>query len=231
MIVHYRLEDTFIQGVMTTYVFAHHPCDGIIIVDDELLKDDSLRKIIKSSVPPKIKLYFFGLKNSLSQLKKAEDSSLNYYVILRNPLTAYSLLQEGYQYKSSLVCGLQAVRNNTFSVMKGVAFTEEESAAVELLVDSGVKVIFDPAGQNKNIPWEKIRKNFESQKESESSSPRNRNTSLQKTLVIMDCFLSNVEAKLTLSEIQQRTQIPFSTCYRLTVFMLDNGYLAKDENC
>ncbi len=230
MIVHYRLEDTFIQGVMTTYVFAHHPCDGIIIIDDELLKDDSLRKIIKSSVPPKIKLYFFGIKNSLSQLKKAESSLLNYYVILRNPLTAYSLLQNGYQYKSPLVCGLQAVRNNTLSVMKGVAFTEEEAEAVELLVDSGVKVVFDPSGKNKNIPWEKLRKNFQSQKERDNSSSGNKNTSLQKSLTIMDCFLNDVQAKLTLSEIQQQTQIPFSTCYRLTVFMLENGYLAKDEN-
>lgn len=230
MIVHYRLEDTFIQGVLTTYVFAHHPCDGILIVDDDLLGDESLRKLIKLSVSPKIKIFFFGYNDCLVNLEKAENSSQNYYVIQRNPITAHQLIQKGYVYKLPIICGLQAVREGTIQIMKGVALTDDEAEAVDLLIESGVKVLFDPAGIDKNVPWEKLRKAYYNiKKEEDSSTVSNKNTSLQKTLLILECFLDDNRAKLTLSEIQKDTQIPFSTCYRLTVFLQESGYLDKDE--
>ena len=230
MIVHYRMEDSFIQGVITTHVLAHCPCNGILIIDNDLLDDTTIQTMISVSVPPNIKLYFFGLEDALEQLNKAEQSSRNYYVIVRNPITALSLLRMGYIFKLPITCGQQAMREDAFHIMKGVALTTEEVDALDSLADSGVKILFDPGGTQKNLSWDKARRAYENVKKKYSvSTDDNKNTSLNKTFSILECFLSDNNIKLTISDIQEETQIPFSTCYRLTVFLEENGYLNKDE--
>lgn len=230
MIVHYRMEDSFIQGVITTHVFAHYPCNGILIFDNDLLEDTALQTMISLSIPPNIKLYFFGLEEALTHLEKAEQSSKNYYVIVRNPIIALSLLRIGYDFKLPITCGQQPLKDGAYNIMKGVALTDEEAEALDTLLESGVNILFDPGGTQNNISWEKVRKAYENARKKYSTNiDDNKNTSLNKTFTILDCFLSDNNIKLTVSEIQKETQIPFSTCYRLTVFLEENGYLHKDE--
>ena len=228
MIVHYRMEDKYIHGVITTHVFAHHPCDGILIIDDTLYADKSLHSLLLLAIPEKLKLYFFGIEKALEHLRRAEESELKYYIILRNPLTALALLQKGYRYKLPLTCGQQPTRDDTISIVNGVALTEEEIEAMNTLEEAGVNIVLDPGGTDENVPWAKAKKAVENARKKRTlESVGNKNTSLQKTLQIMDCFLHNNPAGLSLSEIQQRTQIPFSTCYRLVDFLEQNGYLSK----
>ena len=151
-------------------------------------------------------------------------------MIVRNPIIALSLLRIGYEYKLPITCGQQPTRDGAYNVMKGVALTGGEAEALDTLLESGVNILFDPGGTQNNISWEKVRKAYENAKKKYSSNiDENKNTSLNKTFTILECFLSDNNIKLTASEIQKETQIPFSTCYRLTVFLEENGYLHKDE--
>lgn len=59
--------------------------------------------------------------------------------------------------------------------------------------------------------------------------PGSRNTSLSKSLNILDCFIGNNQTRLSLSDIQGMTQIPVSTCYRLIDFLKQSGYLTKSK--
>lgn len=230
MIVHYRMEDKFIHGVTTTHVFARHLCDGIVVIDDELLGDKSFRNLLKLTVPEKVKLYFFGMDKALEQIERAEKSDLNYYIIMRGPLTAAQLYRAGCRYTLPLTCGQQPARDGAINIMNGVGLAEDEIEALDFLVSEGVKVVLDPGGTDENIPWQRAKKAVETEKKKRAKATEsNKNTSLQKTINILDCFLQGSQISLLLSEIQQQTQIPFSTCYRLVDFLEQNGYLSKSR--
>ncbi len=56
-----------------------------------------------------------------------------------------------------------------------------------------------------------------------------KNTSLEKTFQILDCFIHNTSAKYTLSELCHETGLNLSTCYRLAEALFSHGFLFKDE--
>lgn len=230
MVVHYRIEDKFIHGVTTTHVFAHHPCQGIVIIDDSLLGDKPTRSLLKLALPQQVKLYFFGMDKALEQIRRAEQSDLHYYIIVRNPSAALRLYQQGYRFKGPLTCGQQPMGKDTISIMNGIGLPEAEIEALDSLEAQGVEIVLDPGGAEENIPWKRAKKAVEAiYKKRAKATESGKNTSLHKTLLILDCFLDSDRRGLTLSEIQQQTQIPFSTCHRLADFLEQNGYLVKGK--
>lgn len=231
MVVHCRMEDKFIHGVTTTHVFAHHPCEGIIIIDDALVGDRGFRNLLMLAVPERVKLYFFGLDKALAQIERAEQSERNYYIILRGPQTARELYDRGYRFPLPLTCGQLPMREDTLNVMNGVGLSDDEIEILDFLDSHHVEIVFDPNGIDENIPWEKAKKSLESaRKKREKVNISNKNTSLSKTLNILDCFMSDGPISLSLSEIQLKTKIPVSTCYRLVDFLEQNGYLSKSQS-
>ncbi|MEA5038626.1 MAG: helix-turn-helix domain-containing protein [Clostridiaceae bacterium] len=91
-------------------------------------------------------------------------------------------------------------------------------------------LFLDPGNTNENFSWAKIRKGISTnQEKQEREVPGSRNTSLSKSLNILDCFIGNNQTRLSLSDIQGMTQIPVSTCYRLIDFLEQSGYLTKSK--
>ena len=88
MITHYRLEAKIIHGQTTTVLRTMFKCDGIIVVDDLLAKDEIMKKVYSIAAPVSVKTYFYDTKRAVEQLPKAEQSLNNYYVIFRNALIA-----------------------------------------------------------------------------------------------------------------------------------------------
>ncbi|WP_138311654.1 MULTISPECIES: PTS sugar transporter subunit IIB [unclassified Clostridium] len=157
MISYCRMEAKLIHGQTTTVLQNHYKCDGIIVIDEILARDSVMKKVFAAAAPASVKTYFFDEEKGIEQLKKAEDSERNYFVILRNPLTTASLVRKGYRFKLPVTCGQQFNRENSVSIMQGVGLTEEEMVAMDFLVAQGVEVVMDPSCKLENIPWQEIR--------------------------------------------------------------------------
>ena len=56
-----------------------------------------------------------------------------------------------------------------------------------------------------------------------------KNTSLEKALSILDCFINDPAETMTATTICKKTGLSFSTCYRLAEALYINGFLFKDE--
>lgn len=158
MITYCRMEAKLIHGQTTTILRSQHKCDGIILVDDLVAADVSMKRIFAAATPHGIKPYFFNLEKGLQQLRKAETSDLAYFAIFRNAIEVANIIRMGYQFPLPITCGQQFVRENTYNIMNGVGLTEEEVQAMEYIVSTGAELIFDPSCKNENIPWSEAKK-------------------------------------------------------------------------
>ena len=157
MITYIRVEARLIHGQTTTVLKSRFKCDGIIVVDDKLAKDPDMKKVYAAAAPASVKAYFFGIDKGIEQMRKAETSSYNYFVIFRDPTVVAEVLKRGYRFTMPLTCGQQFNRPDTISVMQGIGLNQAEIDALNYIETTGTEVVFDPSCKLENKPWSEIK--------------------------------------------------------------------------
>lgn len=131
MITHYRVDMRVVHGQTTTILKKSFPLNRIIVIDDEIAKDKYMVSLYSSTVSSDIKVHILDLQKGFDNLKKAEDSQLNYFVIFKTPITVKRLLEKGYVFKGPITIGQQFIRDNAPKYLNSVGSTEEEWAAIQ----------------------------------------------------------------------------------------------------
>lgn len=162
MITHYRVDMRVVHGQTTTILKKSFPLNRIIVIDDEIAKDKYMVSLYSSTVSSDIKVHILDLQKGFDNLKKAEDSQLNYFVIFKTPITVKRLLEKGYVFKGPITIGQQFIRDNAPKYLNSVGSTEEEWAAIQYAHDAGAEIIFDPSCKFENISFDEAKKKYES---------------------------------------------------------------------
>ena len=158
MITYCRIEAKLIHGQTTTILRSRYKCDGIIVLDDSIATDLSMKRILAAATPHGITPYFFSLEDGIPQLKKAQESERNYFVIFRSPIEVARVIELGYKFPLRITCGQQYMRDNAINVMTGLGLTDEEIKALEYIVSSGEEIVFDPGCKNEDFSWTEVKK-------------------------------------------------------------------------
>ena len=133
MINHFRVDSKLIHGQITTRLPAFKHCNRILLIDDTVAGDESMRNIFSTVIPHSVKIHFRGMGDALNALERAQASANRYLVIVRTPETALALLRQGYAFGCTLTCGqLTNDRGNGIPVLKGVNLLPEDIAAAPL---------------------------------------------------------------------------------------------------
>lgn len=162
MITHYRVDMRVVHGQTVTILKKSFPLNRIIVIDDEIAADPFMSGLYTSVVPSSIKVHILNVERGFANLKKAEDSELNYFVIFKTPLTVERLIRKGYKFKGVLTIGQQAVRENAPKYLPACGNTPEEFAAIEYAHSQGTEICFDPSCRFENISFEDAEKAYES---------------------------------------------------------------------
>ena len=158
MITYCRVEAKLIHGQTTTVLRGWYPCDGIIVLDDVISTDTSMKRILAAATPHGIQPYFFSLEDGIPQLEKAQASEKNYFVIFRSPVEVANIIKLGYKFPIRITCGQQFMRENALNVMTGLGLTNDEIEALEYIASAGEEVVFDPGCTNENLSWTEVEK-------------------------------------------------------------------------
>ena len=105
MINHFRVDSKLIHGQITTRLLAFKHCNRILLIDDTVAGDESMRNIFSTVIPHSVKIHFRGMGDALNALERAQASANRYLVIVRTPETALALLRQGYAFGCTLTCG------------------------------------------------------------------------------------------------------------------------------
>ena len=126
MITLYRIDDRLVHGQTMIKLLPNYPCDGIIIVNDEIAKNEQMKAIYQSVLPSTVKLHVFDVTKASKKLEEAQKSGKKYYIITKN-VTDYERLYElGWVVKEPITVSCCSKKENSIAINNGFFLLPEE---------------------------------------------------------------------------------------------------------
>jgi PTS system mannose-specific IIB component len=161
MIVFTRIDDRVIHGQTMVRWFADYPCDGILIIDDDLMNDTVMSQIYKNAVP-NTRVLIFDIETALRKIPEAEASAKRYIVIFKSVLTLAKLVERGSTFTKEVNVGPCSKRPGTIEIVPTISLDKDEINAYEKLSEAHIKVYFQIVPSTKKVWWSDIEKSFSS---------------------------------------------------------------------
>ncbi|MGI6608287.1 MAG: PTS sugar transporter subunit IIB [Erysipelotrichaceae bacterium] len=157
MISYYRIDERVIHGQTLNVVTRKFPCDGIIVVDDEIANDEFWITVFKGMT--NYRVLIFNEEAAMRKLPEAEKSSRNYFVIFKHPTTLANLIRKGYQVKQpEIMVGPQIARPGTTTFFPTMCLTDEEIEAMDLIASKGTIIMMQSILNQIPITWQEAKK-------------------------------------------------------------------------
>lgn len=152
-----RCDNRIIHGQVVTRWSAERPCDGIIAVNDAAAKNPLLKKALKAASEKRV--FVWTVEQFLTKMEEAQNSSKNYFVITKEPITMSRLLaDEHMQTKEKLLnVGPQCSEEETIVVGINCDVTKEEAKAYEKIHQAGYKIEFQLVPDAAKVTYQEVR--------------------------------------------------------------------------
>lgn len=155
-----RVDDRVIHGQVLTQWTRVYPCNGIIVVNDELSKNKTLGQIYKNAAPSNIKVFIFSLEKTMRKLEEAKNSTKNYYLISKSPIELSKIVENQGDIGDHIIYGPSSYRADSTTIGPNQSLTKEEMDACEVLHKHGIDIEFKLTPDKKGFKWSGIRKNY-----------------------------------------------------------------------
>ena len=66
----FRIDDRLVHGQTMIKLLPNYPCDGIIIINDEIAENAQMKSIYQSVLPGNVKLHVFKFENAVKKLNE-----------------------------------------------------------------------------------------------------------------------------------------------------------------
>jgi D-glucosaminate-specific PTS system IIB component len=160
-----RIDDRLIHGQVVVKWLRHLGCNEVVIVDDDLWTDDSLKSVLRLAAPRGVSLRVVPVDQASSAVKRYQphalcsadrlavpstravlppvtaDRTRRILLLIRSPHTALALLDSGLSFHELNVGGLAAGQGTT-RVYKSISVTSEQLHILHEINSRGVRVYF-----------------------------------------------------------------------------------------
>jgi PTS system mannose-specific IIB component len=145
-----RIDDRLIHGQVVVRWLRYLDCSEILIVDNELWRDDFMHNVLRLAAPPSVRVHVAPVQQAAQHLQTlasanhdggVPDDRRRALVLLRSPQAALQLFDDGFHFSQLNVGGLAAGPDST-RLYKSVSANADQIAALRELCDRGVRVYF-----------------------------------------------------------------------------------------
>ena len=177
-----RVDDRLIHGQVVVKWLRYLDCNEILIVDDELLRDDFMQNVLRLSAPPGVRVHVASVHQAAQRLESssshhrltdakslhlsgeeatmrlpsaAVENEHSVMVLVRSPQTALALLQNGFSFSELNMGGLGAGEGTT-RLHKSVSANSQQIAALYAMHDQGVRVYFQAVPEERRAEMAKL---------------------------------------------------------------------------
>ena len=133
-----RVDDRLIHGQVMTAWVKHTECNEIIIVDDNVSKDEFLKKILKEAAPIGIKIHIYSVKQAIEYLFLENDGK-RLMILVKDPYTIYSFVKYGVDLGEIIIGGISASKNRT-RLYKNISASTGERNILKEIINNGVTI-------------------------------------------------------------------------------------------
>lgn len=149
-----RIDDRLIHGQVMTAWVKKTRANQILIVDDEVAKDEFMREVLKMSAPSGISIFVKGLEDSVAFIKEQLDADSRLIILTKGPETIDALVKSGIKIEKLIVGGTGA-RSDRKALYKNISASKEERRIFKNLIDQGMDITIHIIPDQKETNLEK----------------------------------------------------------------------------
>ena len=149
-----RIDDRLIHGQVMTAWVKKTRANQILIIDDEVAKDDFMSEILKMSAPAGIDIVVKGLEDAVTFLNEQETENKRLIILVKAPITFDVIVEKGIVIDKLVVGGMGAKANRRV-LYKNISASDEERATFKKLIDRGIPVVIHIIPDQKEIDLSK----------------------------------------------------------------------------
>lgn len=135
-----RIDDRLIHGQVMTAWVKKTRANQILIIDDEVAKDEFMREVLKMSAPNGIDIVVKGLADAVEFLNQQEDKDNRLIILVKGPAVIEQLLENGISIDKLIVGGMGAKAERRV-LYKNISASEEERAVFKRMIDRKIPVV------------------------------------------------------------------------------------------
>ncbi len=150
----FRIDDRLIHGQVMTAWSKTTKAERIYIVDDQVVKDEFMCKVMKMAAPKGMEVDIFSIEDGAKAIQEIADEKPS-IVLMKVPQTAAKLTEKGVTMENLNVGGMGAGPGRK-KLYKNISASEEEKETLRSLAQEGVKIEFRIVPDDKGIPLSKV---------------------------------------------------------------------------
>lgn len=158
MICQFKMDDRLIHGMVYMTWFPHFKINRAVIVDDEIVNNETRKMTLRLGMPQSAKLAIWNVDTAIEKFKAGIDQGSNVMVITQSPVPLLKMKEGGIDIKE-ICCG-NKTRNSPEDkcVIETMWANEEDLAAWKELDKQGVRIYsqFTPQAKSDELN-EKLR--------------------------------------------------------------------------
>lgn len=156
MICFIRVDDRLIHGQVQTSWISLSKAKNILVIDDQVAKDDVAKQILQFATPNGMKLKVLDVDAAVSFWPKAEASSNNIMVLFKSITSLYRLVKQGVDLKEVMI-GPASYTEGSKEIIQSTYFREEEIEAAKQLHELGIVLFFQHTPDQKKVYWSELK--------------------------------------------------------------------------
>lgn len=148
-IVFTRIDDRLIHGQVMTAWVHETKANEIVIIDDDVAKDDFLKMIMTSSAPTGIKVLILEQDKAITYLKENADEN-KVIVLAKVPDVILNIIDGGVHLDKLNVGGMGA-RKDRSQLYRNISASDDERECFKKIIRKGTEVFVQVIPEEKSI--------------------------------------------------------------------------------
>ena len=137
--VHIRVDDRLIHGQVATRWATGLKVNRIMIIDDAVAVNETEKSILRMAAPAGVNTSILQFEKALANIKNGNYAGQRVMLVVKSPVILVKMMEAGINLLPVNI-GNMSNRPGTTQYKKSISMTEDEKAAVEKLLQAGIKV-------------------------------------------------------------------------------------------
>jgi PTS system mannose-specific IIB component len=150
-----RIDDRLIHGQVVTAWIKHTNGNRILIIDDKLVSDRMMMRVLKAAAPPGINVEVMTIADAAALLKQDAAPDERIIILVKTPDVLEKISEGGVELKSIVIGGMgitpQRKRYN-----KSLSASDEEVACMKRLMQKGIAMTFQLVPEVGSVSGDKL---------------------------------------------------------------------------
>lgn len=156
-----RIDDRVIHGQTTTRWTKARPVQGILVVGDDIAKDELRKKVLKAAAG-NLKLGVYTVEQSKESVPKGKESKKDFFLISNSPQTFAEMVRLGIDFGKKLNVGPMNTRAGAKVLGRTVAIDEKDYEAFEYMEQQGIEIGFQLLPDDESKTWKLLKAKYDS---------------------------------------------------------------------